>query len=198
MITKTADDLTGIKYTIEGGEEKGFEEVGAPNGTTIIMRNLFFNTPARKKFLKTPQTEGSYIGDVMEHMALDNPTISFHYINNRDDKFSTSGNGDLKELIYRINGRDVSVSVRPIDVTKDGITIEGYLGEPSINRSNRNFEIFFVNGRYVKDKIIYENKSLSADGTYDVAKNESEDRHGQTRAIEKLQDLIVANALAKW
>ncbi len=154
MITKTADDLTGIKYTIEGGEEKGFEEVGAPNGTTIIMRNLFFNTPARKKFLKTPQTEGSYIGDVMEHMALDNPTISFHYINNRDDKFSTSGNGDLKELIYRIYGRDVSVSVRPIDVTKDGITIEGYLGEPSINRSNRNFEIFFVNGRYVKDKII--------------------------------------------
>lgn len=154
MITKTADDLTGIKYTIEGGEEKGFEEVGAPNGTTMIIRNLFFNTPARKKFLKTPQTEGSYIGDVMEHMALDNPTISFHYINNREDKFSTSGNGDLKELIYRIYGRDISVSVRPINVCKDGITIEGYLGEPSINRSNRNFEIFFVNGRYVKDKII--------------------------------------------
>ncbi|MCR5558563.1 MAG: DNA mismatch repair endonuclease MutL [Butyrivibrio sp.] len=154
MITKTADDLTGIKYTIEGGEEKGFEEVGAPDGTTFIIRNIFYNTPARKKFLKTPQTEGSYIGDVMEHMALDNPTISFHYINNKDDKFSTSGNGDLKELIYRIYGRDVSVSVRPINVTKDGITIEGYLGEPSINRSNRNFEIFFVNGRYVKDKII--------------------------------------------
>ena len=154
MITKTEDDLTGIKYTIEGGEEKGFEEVGAPNGTTLIIRNLFFNTPARKKFLKTPQTEGSYIGDVMEHMALDNPTISFHYINNREDKFSTSGNGDLKELIYRIYGRDISVSVRPINVCKDGITIEGYLGEPSINRSNRNFEIFFVNGRYVKDKII--------------------------------------------
>ncbi len=154
MITKTADDLTGIKYTIEGGEEKDFEEVGAPDGTTLIIRNIFFNTPARKKFLKTPQTEGSYIGDVMEHMALDNPTISFHYINNKDDKFSTSGNGDLKELIYRIYGRDVSVSVRPINVTKDGITIEGYLGEPSINRSNRNFEIFFVNGRYVKDKII--------------------------------------------
>lgn len=154
MITKTADDLTGIKYTIEGGDEKGFEEVGAPNGTTLIIRNLFFNTPARKKFLKTPQTEGSYIGDVMEHMALDNPTISFHYINNREDKFSTSGNGDLKELIYRIYGRDISVSVRPINVCKDGITIEGYLGEPSINRSNRNFEIFFVNGRYVKDKII--------------------------------------------
>ncbi len=154
MITKTADDLTGIKYTIEGGEEKGFEEVGAPDGTTFIIRNLFFNTPARKKFLKTPQTEGSYIGDVMEHMALDNPTISFHYINNREDKFSTSGNGDLKELIYRIYGRDISVSIRPISASQNGITVEGYLGEPSINRSNRNFEIFFVNGRYVKDKII--------------------------------------------
>lgn len=154
MITKTSDDLTGIKYTIEGGEEKEFDEVGAPNGTTFIIRNLFYNTPARKKFLKTPQTEGSYIGDVMEHMALDNPTVSFHYINNKDDKFSTSGNGDLKELIYRIYGRDVSVSVRPINVSGDGIVMEGYLGEPSINRSNRNFEIFFVNGRYVKDKII--------------------------------------------
>nr|WP_297708376.1 DNA mismatch repair endonuclease MutL [uncultured Butyrivibrio sp.] len=154
MITKTRDDLTGIRYSINGGEEVGFEEIGAPDGTSLIIRNLFYNTPARKKFLKTPQTEGSYIGDVMEHLALDNPTISFRFINNKDDKFSTSGNGDLKELIYRIYGRDVSVSVRPINVSENGVTIEGYLGEPTLNRSNRNFEIFFVNGRYVKDKII--------------------------------------------
>ena len=154
MITKTKDDLTGTRYTINGGEEAGFEEIGAPDGTSFIIRNLFYNTPARKKFLKTPQTEGSYIGDVMEHLALDNPTISFRFINNKDDKFSTSGNGDLKELIYRIYGRDVSVSVRPINVTEKGVTIEGYLGEPSLNRSNRNFEVFFVNGRYVKDKVI--------------------------------------------
>ncbi len=154
MITKTKEDLTGTRYSINGGEEVAFEEIGAPEGTTFIVRNLFYNTPARKKFLKTPQTEGSYIGDVMEHLALDNPTISFHYINNKDDKFSTSGNGDLKELIYRIYGRDVSVSVRPINVEEKGITIEGYLGEPSLNRSNRNFEVFFVNGRYVKDKVI--------------------------------------------
>lgn len=153
-ITKTKDDLTGTRYSINGGEEAGMEEIGAPDGTTFIIRNLFYNTPARKKFLKTPQTEGSYIGDVMEHLALDNPTISFHYINNGDDKFSTSGNGDLKELIYRIFGRDVSVSVRPINVSDHGITVEGYLGEPTLNRSNRNFEVFFVNGRYVKDKII--------------------------------------------
>ncbi|WP_026651177.1 DNA mismatch repair endonuclease MutL [Butyrivibrio proteoclasticus] len=154
MITKTKDELTGIRYSINGGEEAGFEEIGAPDGTSLIIRNLFYNTPARKKFLKTPQTEASYIGDVMEHMALDNPTISFHYINNKEDKFSTSGNGDLKEIIYRIYGRDVSVSVVPIGVVENGITIEGYLGEPSINRSNRNFEVFFVNGRYVKDKVI--------------------------------------------
>ncbi|MBQ9590425.1 MAG: DNA mismatch repair endonuclease MutL [Butyrivibrio sp.] len=154
MITKTVDDLTGTKYTINGGTEEGFEEIGAPEGTTLIIRNLFYNTPARKKFLKTPQTEGSYIGDVMEHLALDNPTISFHYINNKEDKFSTSGNGDLKELIYRIYGRDVSVSVRPINVSQDGMILEGYLGEPSLNRSNRNFEIFFVNGRFVKDKVM--------------------------------------------
>ncbi|MBO6239986.1 MAG: DNA mismatch repair endonuclease MutL [Butyrivibrio sp.] len=154
MITKTADDLTGTRYTINGGEEVAFEEIGAPDGTSLIVRNLFYNTPARKKFLKTPQTEGSYIGDVMEHLALDNPTVSFHYINNKEDKFSTTGNGDLKEIIYRIYGRDISVSLVPINVSENGYTLEGYLGEPSINRSNRNFEIFFVNGRYVKDKVM--------------------------------------------
>ena len=154
MITKTREDLVGIRYSISGGDEVCFEEIGAPDGTSLIVRNLFFNTPARKKFLKTPQTEASYIGDVMEHLALDNPTVSFHYINNKDDKFNTSGNGDLKEIIYRIYGRDISLNLVPINVTDRGVTLEGYLGEPSINRSNRNFEIFFVNGRYVKDKIV--------------------------------------------
>jgi DNA mismatch repair protein MutL len=154
MITKTRDELVGSRYCINGGEEATFEDIGAPDGTTLIVRNLFFNTPARKKFLKTPQTEASYVGDVMEHMALDNPTVSFHFINNKDDKFSTSGNGDLKEIIYRIYGRDISVSILPINVTENGITLEGYLGEPSINRSNRNFEVFFVNGRFIKDKIL--------------------------------------------
>ncbi|MCH4193655.1 MAG: DNA mismatch repair endonuclease MutL [Butyrivibrio sp.] len=154
LITKTAQDLTGIRYTINGGEEAGFEEIGAPQGTTIIMRNLFFNTPARKKFLKQPQTEGSYIGDLMEHMALDNPSVSFHFINNKDDRFHTTGNGDLKELIYRIYGRDIACSLVPIRAEENGLVMEGYLGEPVINRSNRNFETFFVNGRYIKDKVI--------------------------------------------
>ncbi|MBR4993235.1 MAG: DNA mismatch repair endonuclease MutL, partial [Lachnospiraceae bacterium] len=154
LITKTADELVGTRYLISGGNEESIEEIGAPTGTTIIVRDLFFNTPARKKFLKTNQTEGSYVGDLMEHLALDNPSVSFRFINNKDDRFSTSGNGDLKELIYRIYGRDISVSLVPIKAEKNGMTLEGYLGEPSINRSNRNFEIFFVNGRYVKDKII--------------------------------------------
>ncbi|MBE5822767.1 MAG: DNA mismatch repair endonuclease MutL [Butyrivibrio sp.] len=154
LITKTEDELVGTRYCINGGEEAAFEDIGAPKGTTLIVRNLFYNTPARKKFLKTAQTEASYIGDVMEHLALDNPTISFHYINNKDDKFSTSGNGDLKEIIYRIYGRDISVSLIPIKATENGMTLEGYLGEPVLNRSNRNFEIFFVNGRYIKDKVI--------------------------------------------
>ena len=154
MITKTAEELIGTRYCINGGTEDSVEEIGAPTGTTIIVRELFYNTPARKKFLKTNQTEGSYVGDLMEHLALDNPSVSFHFINNRDDKFTTSGNGDLKELIYRIYGRDVAMSVIPIQVHEDGYTIEGYLGEPALNRSNRNFETFFVNGRYVKDKIV--------------------------------------------
>ncbi len=154
MITKTSDELSGIKYEIQGGEEISMEEVGAPNGTTLVIRDLFYNTPARKKFLKTQQTEGSYVADIMEHMALDNPTVSFHFINNRDDKFITSGNGDLKELIYRIYGRDIACSLVPIKAQENGVLMEGYLGQPSVNRSNRNFEIFFINGRYVKDKVV--------------------------------------------
>lgn len=154
MVTKTSDSLTGIRYTVNGGEEGEIEEVGAPNGTTIIVRNLFYNTPARKKFLKSPRTEGSYVADLIEHLAMDNPDVSFHFINNKDDRFHTSGNGDLKELIYRIYGRDVSMALVPIKCEADGIQLEGYLGEPSLNRSNRGFENFFVNGRYIKDRMI--------------------------------------------
>ena len=154
LITKTQEELTGIRYSVNGGEEAGFEEIGAPCGTTIIMRNLFYNTPARKKFLKQPQTEGTYVADLMEHLALDNPSISFHFINNKDDRFYTTGNGDLKELIYRIYGRDVACSLVPIRAEQEGVILEGYLGKPVINRSNRNFETFFVNGRYIRDKVI--------------------------------------------
>ena len=154
LISKEKDSLMGGLYRIEGGEEKYRDEIGAPDGTTIIVRNLFFNTPARRKFLKSAMTEGSYIADLMEHLALSRPDISFTFIQNNKTKFSTSGNGDLKEIIYRIYGRDTSREIIPIISEQDGMTIEGYLGTPVNNRSNRNFENYFINRRYIKSDVI--------------------------------------------
>lgn len=154
LITKTRGELTGIRCLLDGGVSKEMEEVGAPDGTTLIVRNLFFNTPVRRKFLKQPQTEGGYISDLMEHMALSNPHVSFQYINNGQVRFHTSGNGDLKEIIYRIYGRDISGSLIPLDIEENDIHMSGFLGKPEINRSNRNFEIYFVNGRFIKSDII--------------------------------------------
>ena len=154
LITKTEEKLTGIRYLIEGGEEVETEEVGAPDGTTVIVRNLFFNTPVRKKFLKHPQTEGGYISDLMEHMAMSHPRISFKYMNNGQLRFHTSGNGNLQEIIYRIYGKGISDGLVPIDVEEQGIRMSGFLGKPEINRANRNFEIYFVNGRFIKSSVI--------------------------------------------
>lgn len=154
VITKTADDLTGIRIVLEGAIEKSFEEIGAPNGTTFIMRNLFFNTPVRRKFLKQPATEGGYITDLMEHLALSRPDISFKFILGNQTRFHTSGNGDLKEVIYRIYGREIAASLVPIQFEKDGIKIEGYLGKSVLVRSNRNFEIYYINGRFIKSNLI--------------------------------------------
>lgn len=153
-ISKVPEDLTGIRYVIEGGVEKEMEEIGAPEGTTILVRNLFYNTLPRKKFLKSPQTEGSYVADLMEHLAMSHPQISFHFIMNNNSKFHTSGNNDLKEIIYRIYGKDIVKEIEEIHVEKDGITVDGYLGKPIINRSNRNYEIFYINGRFIKSSLI--------------------------------------------
>lgn len=154
LVTKTREELTGLRYLIEGGEEKEWEEVGAPEGTTFIVRNLFFNTPVRKKFLKQPQTEGGYVSDLMEHMALSHPHIAFKYTNNGQLRFHTSGNGSLKEIIYRIYGKDISAALLPIDIEENGIRMQGFLGKPEINRANRNYEIYFVNGRFIKSKVM--------------------------------------------
>lgn len=154
LITKTKNELTGIRYSIEGGLEKEAEEVGAPDGTTILVRNLFFNTPVRKKFLKQPQTEGGYVSDLMEHMAMSNPGVSFKYISNGQTRFYTSGNGNLQEIIYRIYGKDISSSLIPVDISESGIHMSGFIGKPEINRANRSFEIYFVNGRFIKSGII--------------------------------------------
>lgn len=154
VITKTRPDLTGIRYSIAGGTEEDMEEIGAPDGTTFLVRNLFYNTPARKKFLKQPQTEGGYVSDLMEHIALSRPDISVKFVNGGQVRFHTSGNGDLKEVIYRIYGKEMAQSLIPFEAECELCRVSGYIGKPEINRSNRNFEIYFVNGRFVKDDIL--------------------------------------------
>lgn len=154
IITKTEDALTGVRYCIEGERERDFNEVGAPNGTTIIIRDLFFNTPARKKFLKTPATEGSNIVDLMEHMALCRPDISFQLMVNRQTRFQTSGSGDLKEVVYRIYGRQIAKETISFHAEQNGVKISGFLGTPQLVRPNRNFEFFFVNKRYIKSPVL--------------------------------------------
>ena len=154
LITKTPEAFTGTHYRIEGGVEKGVEEIGAPNGTTFIVRNLFYNVPARRKFLKQPQTEGSYVADMMEHLALSRPDISIKFMINGQIRFQTSGNNNLKEVIYRIYGKEMVDNLLDFTYEGHGIQISGYLGKPEINRSNRNFENFFVNQRYVRNTIL--------------------------------------------
>ncbi len=154
VISKTEEDLTGVRYVIEGGVEKELEEIGAPQGTTMLVRNLFYNTLPRKKFLKSPQTEGSYVADLMEHLAMSNPQISFHFIMNNHSKFHTSGNQDLKEIIYRIYGKEIARELETIHIEQEGLMIDGFLGKPIINRANRNYEIFYINGRYIKNNLL--------------------------------------------
>lgn len=154
MITKTAGQLTGCRYCMEGGREVSSEEIGAPDGTTIIVRKLFYNTPARKKFLKSPATEGSYVADLLERLALSHPGIAFRLIANGQEKIATSGNGDLKECIYQLYGRDIAGGILPISYQSDFVTLEGWIGEPHIARGNRGFETFFVQDRYVKSRVL--------------------------------------------
>ena len=154
VITKTESDLVGTRIVLEGATEKNCEEVGAPNGTTFFVRNIFYNTPVRKKFLKSAVTEAGYISDLMEHLALSHPDIAFQFTIGSQTRFHTSGNGDLKEVIYRIYGREVANAVIPIDVTKGDLHIKGFLGKPEQVRSNRNFEIYFINGRFIRSNLI--------------------------------------------
>lgn len=155
MISKTAGSITGIRYIIEGGAEKSLEEIGAPEGTTFLVRNLFYHTPARKKFLKSAATEAGYVSDLIERMALSNPQISFKFINNNETKLHTSGNCNVKDIIYSIYGREIAANVVKIEPEEtQGLTVSGFIGKPVISRGNRNYENYFVNGRYVKSAII--------------------------------------------
>ena len=154
LITKTEEELTGTRYVIEGAVEKDVQDVGVPKGTTILVKNLFFNTPVRKKFLKSPTTEGSYINELCERMALSRPDVSFQFIQNGQMKFHTSGNGDLKELVYRIYGKEIAKEIIPVNQKGKDISIYGVIGKPTLSRANRNFENYFVNGRYIKSSLI--------------------------------------------
>ena len=154
VITKTAGTLLGTRYRIEGGQEILTEEIGTPEGTTFLVNNIFYNTPARKKFLKSAMTEAGYISELMERMALSHPEIAFKFINNRQTRLHTSGNHNLKDIIYGIYGRDIAANLLPVKAEGAFGRLEGFVGKPVISRGNRNFENYFVNGRYVKSKII--------------------------------------------
>ena len=154
LMTKTAEALTGYRVCIEGGNMEPPEEAGLPDGTTILVKNIFYNTPVRRKFLKTAQTEGSYIADLMQHIALSRPDVAIQFIANGQTKFYTSGNGDLKEIIYRIYGKDVAGQLLEVSAQDDGISVKGFLGKPILNRANRSYETFFVNGRYIKSSLV--------------------------------------------
>lgn len=154
LISKTADSLTGFRYVIEGGEEKRLEEVGAPEGTTILVRNLFYHTPARKKFLKSAATEGGYISDLTQRMALSHPEISLRLIMNNQTKLHTAGNHNLKDIIYGIYGRDITRELVLVNKELFCGQIEGYVGKPAVSKGNRSWENYFINGRYIKSNII--------------------------------------------
>lgn len=154
LITKTPSDLTGLRYEIHGGKEIANEEIGAPTGTTIIVRNLFYNVPARKKFVKTPTTEGGYITDLVTKLALSRPDISFKYIINGNNKIATSGNGKLQDVIYHIYGKDISANLIPLKRTVGNLSVEGYIGKSFVSKGNRSFEHYFVNGRSIRSNIV--------------------------------------------
>lgn len=154
LITRTPEELTGVRLLIEGGAVKERDEIGAPGGTTLLVRNLFYNTPPRKKFLKQPRTEGSYVADLMEHMAMSNPKISFKFLLNGQTRFYTTGNGDLREIVYRIYGKEIADALTDFRYEREGMTVTGLLGKPVINRANRSYEIFYINGRYIRSTLI--------------------------------------------
>lgn len=155
MVTKTRNELMGCRYEADGGKERTLEAVGCPDGTTILVRNLFFNTPARLKFLKSSPTEAGYINTLIERLALSHPDISFRFINQNQTKLHTSGNGNLKDVIYHIYGKDITSNLLEVDASEVSCQVKGYVGKPIISRGNRNYMNYFINGRYIKSSTIH-------------------------------------------
>ena len=158
LITKTGDALSGSRYCIDGGEEKSLEDIGAPEGTTFLVRNLFYNTPARRKFLKSPATEGAHISDLVEKLSLSHPEVSIRLIQNGQSRLHTSGNHNLRDIIYTIYGREIAANLLPVEMGEAPVKLSGFIGKPLIARGNRNFENYFINGRYIKSNLI--NKAI--------------------------------------
>lgn len=154
LITKTNGDFTGSRYLIEGSKEVSLEEIGAPDGTTFIIRNLFYNTPARKKFLKSAQTEGTYIHELMQRMILSHPDVAFKFIMNNQVKLQSSGNGNIKDIIYHLYGRDITKALLPITHESELFKVSGFIGKPMLSRGNRGYELYFVNGRFIRSQIL--------------------------------------------
>lgn len=154
LVTKTAKEMTGVRYVIEGGVKKSCEEIGCPNGTTFIVRNLFYNTPARRKFLKSATTEAGYINDLMMRLSVSHPDVSFKFIVNNQIKLHTFGNNNLKDILYSIYGREIASSLLEVQAETTDIKIHGFIGKPLISRGNRTYENFYINGRYIKSSII--------------------------------------------
>lgn len=155
LVTKTAESFSGVSYKIYGGEEEAFDDIGAPDGTTFLVKNLFYNTPARRKFLKSVTTEAGYVEQMMVHIALSHPEISFKFIHNNKNKIYTSGNGKVKDIIYHIYGRDVAGALIPLEAQNEDVKVTGFVAKPYVSRGNRNYESYFINGRYIKSSIIY-------------------------------------------
>lgn len=155
LVTKTAESFSGVSYKIYGGEEEAFDDIGAPDGTTFLVKNLFYNTPARRKFLKSATTEAGHVEQMMVHIALSHPEISFKFIHNNKNKIYTSGNGKVKDIIYHIYGRDVAGALIPLEAQNEDVKVTGFVAKPYVSRGNRNYESYFINGRYIKSSIIY-------------------------------------------
>lgn len=154
LVTRVTGTLTGTRYVIWGGEEKSIEEIGAPEGTTFLVRNLFYNTPARKKFLKTAQTEAGYVSVLLERMALSRPDISFRLIVNNQTKLHSAGNHKVKDLLYQLYGREITSNLLPVTSEGELLKITGFIGKPILSRGNRNYQHYFINGRYVRSSIV--------------------------------------------
>lgn len=153
VMTRSADEQTGTLYRLEGGEETLFQEAGCPQGTTFVVRDLFYNVPARMKFLKKDVAESNSIATLMDRIALSHPEIGFTFIRDGKQMLKTSGKGDLKTAIYQVFGRQLSESLLPVQYQYQGVALSGFVSKPvSANRASRNMQIFFVNGRYVRSK----------------------------------------------